>query len=107
MNMNSAVFSPDGAKILTGGHSKIATVWNGETFRKMISLSGHEDLVKSAMFSADGGSIVTCSEDCSAKVWNSSTGECTQTLVGHYGCVLSAVFASNPAEYSQAKHDFA
>jgi WD40 repeat protein len=77
----SAVFSPDGKKIVT-----LATVYSTENEEKKASgifrigdaesgkelqkLEGHEGRVFSAVFSPDGKKIVTASEDGTARIWD-------------------------------------
>jgi hypothetical protein len=64
----SAVFSPDGGRILTASADKTAQLWtpNG---RHLVTLSGHTARVHSAVFSADGLRILTASDDGTARLW--------------------------------------
>ncbi|AOX03618.1 hypothetical protein BJP34_33055 [Moorena producens PAL-8-15-08-1] len=79
--VTSAVFSPDGSRILTATKGKTAKLWDlkGEEIK---SLEGHSARVNSAVFSPDGNIIVTTSEDKTAKLWDKE-GKLLKTLRGN------------------------
>ncbi len=81
--VNSASFSPDGSRIVTGSYDKTAKVWDAQTGAEILTLKGHTDTVQSASFSPDGSRIVTASWDKTAKVWDARTGAELLTLKGH------------------------
>ena len=98
-DVNSAAFSPDGLRIVTGSDDKTARVWamdeNGKWQTQNV-LEGHEGLVWSADFSPDGTRIVTASTDDTARVWRETDNGSWQTqhvLEGHEGSVHSADFS--------------
>jgi WD40 repeat protein len=66
----SAVFSPDGSKILTASGDNTARVWDAATGRALSEPLQHEDIVISAVFSPDGSKILTASKDNTARVWS-------------------------------------
>ena len=56
--VNSAVFSPDGSRILTASSDNTARLWRSDgTF--ITTLSGHTDKLTSPNFSPDGTQILT------------------------------------------------
>src|SRR5262249_556908 len=57
--------------------------------RRVITLCGHQDLVRSVVFSADGRMLISSSDDKTVKVWNASTGEELLTLERHSNAVGS------------------
>ena len=64
----SAVFSPDGNKVLTASRDNTAVLWNLQgnkcaTFK-------HNRHVYSAVFSPDGNRILTASQDYTAVLWD-------------------------------------
>jgi WD40 repeat protein/tetratricopeptide (TPR) repeat protein len=71
-------FSPDGARIVTGGTTDSSTgeasVWDARTGAELLQLKGHTGQVMSASFSPDGTRIITGSEDGTALVWDARTG---------------------------------
>jgi eukaryotic-like serine/threonine-protein kinase len=92
-NVNSAVFSPDGQRILTGSDDKLAKLWDAATGRELFTLKGHRAEIKSVAFSPDGQRIVTGSEDQTAKVWDAVTRRELRTLRGHRALIGSVAFS--------------
>jgi WD40 repeat protein len=74
--VNSAVFSPDGSRIVTASNDKSARIWDAATAKQIAVLHGHDDRVNSAAFSPDGSRIVTASgnlpsgPDNTARIWD-------------------------------------
>ena len=52
--MQSATFSPDGARIVTASADRTARLWDATIGQEIIALRGHEDGVQGAAFSPDG-----------------------------------------------------
>jgi len=87
----SAVFHPDGKRLLTVGGNE-ACLWDIDTGDSMLDFSPH-DAVASAHYSHDGKYLITGSWDGTAKVWNTETGIVESRLRGgHDTLVNSAVF---------------
>ncbi|OUD12068.1 AAA family ATPase [Thioflexithrix psekupsensis] len=59
----SAVYSPDGTRIVTASQDATARVWDAQTGQEIRTLRGHEGCVYSAVYSPDGTRIVTASSD--------------------------------------------
>jgi len=78
----SAVFSPDGGRILTASNDGTARVWSADG--KLLAALSHDNAVRSALFSPDGGRIVTASVDHTARVW-SADGKPLATLSSDRG----------------------
>ncbi|MBX0331371.1 hypothetical protein K2Z83_27340 [Oscillochloris sp. ZM17-4] len=64
--VTSAVFSPDGRRILTASYDNTARLW-GAAGQPLATLSGHTGTVTSAVFSPDGRRILTASDDGTAR----------------------------------------
>src|SRR4051812_36936808 len=69
-SVNSASFSADASRVVTGSDDHTAKVWDAKTGTEVLALKGHAGGVNSASFSADGLRIVTGSDDHTAKVWD-------------------------------------
>jgi hypothetical protein len=74
--VNSAAFSPDGARIVTSFASdSTARIWDVASREEIIILHGHHADVTSAAFSPNGARIVTASKDGTARIWDAATGK--------------------------------
>jgi WD40 repeat protein/tetratricopeptide (TPR) repeat protein len=73
--IQSAQFSLDGKRIVTGSRDKTARVWDAQTGQPLTDPMTHGNGVSSAEFSLDGMRIFTTSFDAVARVWNAQTGE--------------------------------
>ena len=103
--VKSAVYSPDGQRIVTASVDKAAQVWDANTGQELMTLTGHEGSVMSAVYSPDGQRIVTASVDKTAKDWDAKTGTELLTLTGHGGQVWSATYSPNGQRIVTASAD--
>ncbi|HEU4328555.1 MAG TPA: WD40 repeat domain-containing protein, partial [Roseiflexaceae bacterium] len=102
-DVTSAVFSPDGASILTASADNTARLWRLDGSLQA-SLQGHTDKVTSAVFSPDGASILTASADNTARLWRLD-GSLQASLQGHTSIVTSAVFSPDGTHILTASWD--
>ncbi len=73
--VNSAVYSPDGQKILSASNDKTIREWKVLTGaqleqRECIVYKGHSDWVNSAIYNANGNVVLSASNDGTVKKWN-------------------------------------
>lgn len=101
----SAVFSPDGARILTASADGTARTWSAATGKRLNQLSGHTGVVASAAFSPDGSRIVTASADDTARIWDAATGSELKLLRGHEDAVMGAAFSPDGSLIATASRD--
>jgi len=101
----SAVFSPDGTRMVSASADKTIRVWDSRTGEEVGSLQGHTDTVFSAVFSPAGTRIVSASADCSICVWDSQVFEEVGSLQGHTDTVFSAVFSPDGTRIVSASAD--
>jgi len=97
----TAVFSPDGRRILTACEDGTARIWNREG-KVLVKLS-HNARVFSAVFSPDGKQILTASWDKWAKLWTLEGKLLTD--LKHNGVVSSAVFSPDGKQILTASWD--
>jgi WD40 repeat protein len=95
-SVTSAVYSPDGKKILSASYDKTIKDWDAATDECVKTLAGHSGGVTGAVYSPDGEKILSASIDRTIKEWDVETGECIKTLDGHTHWVTSVVY--NPDE---------
>jgi WD40 repeat protein len=84
-NADSAIFSPDGARILTLGRNGDARVWDAASGRLLFAIDDEPRDGFSA-FSANASRILIASKDGSARVWDAADGLLVSSFnVGHTG----------------------
>ena len=66
-------FSPDGARLVTGGADNIAKVWTAAG-DFLFDLTGHAYHVLGVGFTPDNRRIATGSTDNTARIWDAATG---------------------------------
>ena len=100
-----AVFSPDGSRIVTASRDRSARIWDTATGKEIAVLRGHEGTVYSAAFSPDGKRIITASYDDTARIWDAATAMEIAALRGHEDTVWSAAFSPDGARIVTASSD--
>ncbi|NJO92738.1 MAG: hypothetical protein HC831_30040 [Chloroflexia bacterium] len=93
MSIIYACFSPDGKKIVTTSHDKLAKIWDVNSGKLQSDLAGHEGSVSHAIFTATGSLIVTTSYDNTVKIWEVATGKVKLNLIGHRSRVTNAAIS--------------
>ncbi|MDA9206945.1 caspase family protein [Crocinitomicaceae bacterium] len=95
--VNSAVFSPDGTKVLTRSWDKTARLWDVNSGKLIHTLEGHEAGVYSTVFSPDGSKILTTGK--TVKLWDSCNGKLIQTFINWHNSreqeIYAAIFSSD------------
>ena len=92
-----AVYSPDGARIVTGSWDRTARVFDAKTGAALFPLKGHTKEVRDAAFNADGTRLATASWDGTVRVWDAKTGAGLLTLTAHVGGANQVVFTPDGA----------
>lgn len=77
--VNSAVYSPDGEKIISVSDDQTIKEWDARTGECVKTMAGHSWLVTSAVYSTDGKKILSASWDKTIKEWDAATGKCLKT----------------------------
>jgi WD40 repeat protein len=85
--------SPDSKVIASCGSDSTMSLWDRESGRELLRLTGHSGVISSVSFSPDSRRLASSSADGSTRIWNVSTGQSLCTLSGHAGAVLAAAFS--------------
>jgi WD40 repeat protein/Flp pilus assembly protein TadD/tRNA A-37 threonylcarbamoyl transferase component Bud32 len=91
--LTTAVLSPDGKKLLSGGQDYTARLWDATTGRPIGTPMKHQHIVSSVAFSSDGRKVLTGSHDQTARVWDVETGQPIGPPIHHQGPVYVARFS--------------
>ena len=118
--VNAISFSPDGKKFIAaykGYHNlpctgNLAILWDVETGKVLLTISGHKEYINSAEFSPDGTKVATCggspetnTKDKTAKIWDATTGKEMLTLQGHTTGVLTLAFSADSSKLLTGGYD--
>ncbi|HWO25674.1 MAG TPA: hypothetical protein VNO30_43345 [Kofleriaceae bacterium] len=104
-SVNSAVFSPDGSRVITASDDGTARVWDAATGQPLGAPLVHQGEVVSAAFGPDGTRVVTASDDGTARIWEAATGKPLGAPLAHQGIVNSATFGPDGARVVTASRD--
>jgi WD40 repeat protein len=93
-NLESAVFSPDGRRLLTLFKNGAAQVWDTTTGKPLTGSIGRDAPIFSGIFSPDGKQVLTTSLGTSeAQVWDAASGKPLGEPIRHGGGIITGVFS--------------
>jgi WD40 repeat protein len=103
--VQSAVFSPDGRRIVTASNDNTARIWDAATGALLSVVQAHDLPLTSAAFSPDGLRLVTASDDKTARIWDAATGKQLAVLSGHGDSVTHVAFSADGLRVVTASDD--
>lgn len=71
-------------------------MWDSESGRELLTLSGHTGPLSQAIWSSDASRVLTASEDGTARVWDAAGGFELPIFTGH-----AVALAQQPSSFSQ------
>ncbi len=93
--INSAVYSPDGKKILSASDDHTIKEWDVESGQCLKTFTGHTGSVMSAVYSRDGKKILSASFDKTIIEWDVESIQCIKTFAGHKDAVTRAGYSGD------------
>jgi WD40 repeat protein len=103
--VTSVVFSPDGARVISGSSDKTLKSWNTTTGQLLRTFGEHGQRVNSVAFSPDGTRVLSGSQDNSVKLWDAATGRLLRIFTGHTGWVSSVAFSPDGTQVLSGSWD--
>lgn len=102
--VNSALFSPDGSRIVFTSNSDIyiRDIYTGDI---ITILKGHQNSVTKAIYSPDGNLIASVSFDNTLRLWDAKTYTCLKILKGHSSNVEDVAFSPDGKYVASASED--
>ena len=86
-------FSPRGDLLVAGTTAGEIRFWHAGSGLPLLTIQGHNNLVRSVAFSPDGTALASGSEDHTVRLWEVNSGRELTTLQGHTGIVRSVAFS--------------
>ena len=93
----SVGWSPDGARVVSGGGDRAVRVWDAVTGEHVLQLAGPAGGVGSVAWSPDGARVVAGGGHGAVRVWDAVTGEQLLQLAGPAGGVGSVAWSPDGA----------
>ena len=93
VSINSAAWSPDGTRIVSGGDDSTVRIWDAQTGESVGKYDGHIGYINSAAWSPDGTRIVSGGSDSTVRIWDAQTGESVGKYEGHSGTIRSVAWS--------------
>ncbi|MHB9108266.1 MAG: ankyrin repeat domain-containing protein [Armatimonadota bacterium] len=91
--ITALAFSPDGARLASGGADRAVMVWSLADGRAQLTLTRHAGRINALAFSPDGTRLASASDDKTVIQWNAATGIAAKTLTAHADAVAALAFS--------------
>ncbi|MGE3988780.1 MAG: caspase family protein [Pseudorhodoplanes sp.] len=72
--VSSVVFSPDGARVISGSGDASLKIWDAGSGQLLRTLNGHLAGIKAIAQTSDGRRLVSAGEDTTIRIWDAASG---------------------------------
>lgn len=104
-SLHTAVFSPDGTRLVTAANDMKLQFWNGKTGQSIPTQMGLTIWINTAIFSPDGTRLVTANADGVLQLRDGQSGVLIQPQMGQISSVDTAIFSANGTRLVTVNHD--
>jgi eukaryotic-like serine/threonine-protein kinase len=91
----AVAFSPDGQRIVVGGHDHLAGFWDAQTMMPIGQPLEHADSVRAVAFSPDGKLVLTGCQDNAAHLWDLKSAAPVGKPLDHAEQVWAVAFSAD------------
>ncbi len=101
----AAVYSADGASVLTAGGDKKVKLWQSGDLHLLRTFEGNGRYVLSAAFARDGGTVASGGGEGAVLLWEAQTGKLVRRLSGHAADVEGVAFLADGKRVASVSED--
>ncbi len=105
--VQAVAYSPDGAKILSGGSDSYAIMWDASTGKELFRVALHDENtgIQTIKFSPDGSKAVSGGWDSNVKLWDADSGEIIRSFDGHQSPIETLDFSPDGSRLLSGSRD--
>jgi WD40 repeat protein len=96
----SLKWSKDGQKLISGSKDKTAKIFSAHEGKRLVTYSGHSEVVKDVFILPDGNRALSGSSDKQLILWNPNDGKKVKEVAKFSSAVLQLAIYKNQRGYS-------
>jgi WD40 repeat protein len=104
--VEDCTFSPDGKRILAPSEGYKLKIWEADTWKELVEMTGHQREISACAFSPDGNQVVSAGHlEQIMRTWDAKTGKEMAIMFGHSAYVNSCTFSPDGKHILSASDD--
>jgi WD40 repeat protein len=105
--VESAVFSKDGKRVVSGGDDRTLRLWDTDSGKEIHAYPGHESGVKAVAISADGKHLLSGGSDATVRLWDTDAVKESKVFRKHAEPLVAVTFIDDGAATLSGSRDAA